>query len=795
MFKNYFKIAWRNLLKNKVYSFLNIAGLAVGMTVALLIALWVVQEFSYDKFIPDYQQVYQVKRNVSLDEITKTTPSLPLPLSDVLRKEIPEIEYVAETDWMDAHGLMVGEKKYNCDGAIAGADFLRVLQYPLLKGNATSVLEDPYSIVLTESTAKILFGDVDPMNQLVVIDNENSMKVTGILKDLPGNSTFHFKFIIPFNYLEQNSVWVRQMRTLWENNSFQIFVKLRPNVDESSVSKKVKNIIKEHSAEMFNFNPEVILQPISRLHLYNNFEKGKQAGGYIDYVHIFSIIGALVLLIACINFMNLSTARSVKRSKEVGVRKVLGSQRIQLILQFLTESILIVFLAFIVSMLMCSLVLPYFNTLTGTVIYLPLDKPLFWGFMLVYIVSTGLLAGARPAFYLSSFHPAKVLKGTIQSGKGAIFSRKVLVVLQFSCSIALIISTLIIYQQIEHARKRPAGYRIARLMSTSMSRDLDKNYDVLKNDLLKTGIIESVTKASNPLSDLAHYPGILNWPGKPTDKSFVNAALIRIPDNYFNVIGMELKQGRMFSTNSNSDSTAIVVNEEAIKQMNLKDPLNQYITFGQGETCHIVGVVNNAIVESPFDAIVPIIYAPGKNGSDAGFIIYRVAENANSEKAIATISPIFNKYNPAYPYNYSFADTDYDYKFKLELLVGKLATIFSALAIFISCLGLFGLAAYTAEQRTKEIGMRKVLGASISQLWILLCKDFVMLVLISCIIASPVAFYFLQNWLQKYEYRISISAGVFISAALVALLITIVTISFQAIKTAVANPIKNLRTE
>jgi putative ABC transport system permease protein len=795
MLKNFVKIACRNLLKNKIYSFLNIAGLAVGMTVALLIALWVVYELSYDKFIPEYEQVYQVKRNVSFEGKIKTTPSLALPLSDVLRKEIPEIECVAETDWMDAHGLMVGEKKYRCDGALAGADFLKIVQYPLLKGNAANVLEDPYSIVLTASTAKKLFGDEDPMNQLVVIDNENSLKVTGILKDLPTNSTFHFKFIVPFSYKEQTDPWVKQMRSLWENNSFQLFVKLRPNVNNALVSAKIKNIINDHSEKMRQFKTEVILQSFTDLHLYNQFENGKQAGGYIDYIYIFSIIGALVLLIACINFMNLSTARSVKRSMEVGVRKVLGSQRNQLILQFLMESILIVFLAFLVSMLLLVLSLPYFNTLTGTVIALPFTEPKFWGVMLIYVLSTGLLAGVRPAFYLSSFQPAKVLKGTIRSGKGAAFSRKVLVVLQFSCSIALIISTLIIYQQITYARNRPAGYSIERLMTTSMGHDLYKNYDALKNDLLKTGMVERVAKASSPLSDITHYPGITNWPGKTADKTYINAGILEVSDNYFKSVGMKLLLGRMFSTGLNSDTAAVVINESAVKEMNLNDPLNQVFTCGMDRMAFIVGVVNDAVMDSPFDPIIPMIYAPEGKGRDAGFVIYRLAANVPTEKAITTITPIFNLYNPAYPYDYSFADADYDYKFKLEQLVGKLAAIFSGLAIFISCLGLFGLAAYTAEQRTKEIGVRKVLGASVSQLWLLLCKDFVMLVLISCIIAAPIAFYFLQDWLQKYEYRISIHADVFVLGTAAALLITILTISFQAMKVASANPVKSLRTE
>ncbi len=795
MLKNYLKIAWRNLLKNKVYSLLNISGLAVGMTVALLIALWVVHEFSYDKFLEDYQLVYQVKDNATLNGKTKTTSSLPLPLADVLRKEIPEIEYVAETDWIDGHGLLVGGKKIVVEGAMAGSDFLKIFKFPLLKGNAATVLEDPYSIVLTAGTAKALFGNQDPMNQLVVIDNENNLKVTGILKDLPENTSIDFDFIVPFSYLQQTSQMVKETGMQWEINSFQMFVKLRKEADEAKVSAKVKNIIYKNSEELRKFNPEVLLQPLSNLHLYNKFENGKQSGGYIEYVNMFGFIGTLVLLIACINFMNLSTARSVKRSMEVGIRKALGSRRHQLIFQFLTESVLIVFLAFAFSLCLSVLVLPYFNELTHVSIEVPFDNPVFWLLMLIYIFGTGILAGIRPAFYLSSFNTIQVLKGTIRSGRAAAFSRKVLVVLQFSCSIALIISTIIIYQQIEHARNRPLGYDANRLMTTRMSNDLNKNYQALKNDLLKTGIVESITKGSCPLSDITNYPGISNWPGKTADKVFMRAGIIYVGDNYFNAIGIKIKSGSNFSENISSDTSAIIVNEMAVREMGLKEPLNQVITVGWDQKAHIIGVVKDAVMESPFDPVIPLIYAPGKRGSEAGFMFYRLSSNGNIKKSIATIRPIFNQYNPSYSYSYSFSDDEYDYKFKLEGFVGKLAAIFSILAVFISCLGLFGLAAYTAEQRTKEIGVRKVLGASVGRLWFLLCKDFVLLVIISCIIASPIAFYFLQDWLQKYDYRISIEPAAFIIAAFAALIITIATISYQAIKAAIANPVKSLKTE
>ncbi|MEP6727900.1 MAG: ABC transporter permease [Bacteroidota bacterium] len=790
MIQNYFKTAWRNIVRSKGYSALNIFGLATGMAVALLIGLWVSNENSYDRFLPAYQQLYRVQRNFKSNGDTLTFRTTSLKLADALRTQIPEIEYVAESDWMGPHGLMVGDKKLYMRGAQIGADFLKMFQYPLLQGDARMVMQDPYSIVLTASTAKALFGNENPINKMVRFDNKNDLKVTGILKDLPGNSSLQFNFLVPFSYLDQTSPNVKRQRTGgYGQNNYQIFVKLKPGTTNAQAAPKIRDIEHTEKGNINAMGSFVLLQPLQRWHLYSNFVNGKDLPGFLEYVKIFSIIGLLVLLIACINFINLTTARSEKRAREVGVRKAIGSQRKDLILQFLTESFLITLLAFLFALSFVQLCLPAFNTLTGNEIRIPYSSAAFQLSMMAAVFATALLAGSRPAFYLSSFQPVQVLKGNMKVGKGATLPRKILVVLQFSCSVALIISTIIIYQQIQHAKNRPSGYDLSRLMTTDMNSDLGKNYTALKNELLEKNIAESVTMATSPATDIYWHSDIDQWPGKNAGET-IEMGTIFIADDYFKTLGMKMLQGTGFK--NTADSTSVIFNEAAIKQMRLKNPVNQLISW-DSKQYRIAGVVKDALMLSPFAPADPTMFltAPDEGGN----LMYRLSPSIKTQDAVTQLTAIFNKYNPAFPYDYQFADEDYAAKFKQEVLIGKLAGIFATLAIFISCLGLFGLAAYIAEQRTKEIGIRKVLGATVSQVWLLLSKDFLGLVLISCAIATPLALYFLQGWLQKYDYRISIGPGVFIISAIMAMLITVITISFQAIKAAVANPVKSLRSE
>jgi ABC-type antimicrobial peptide transport system permease subunit len=790
MFKNYFKTAWRSLLKNRAYSTLNILGLATGMAVALIIGLWVYYQYSYDKFLSNYKQIYQVRRNFYGNGDTMNYGGTSLKLATILRNQIPEIQYVAETDGFGMHGLKVDDKKFYINGGQVGNDFLKIFQYDLSEGNANTVLNNPHSIVLTQSTAKALFGNEDPLNKIVRFDNKNDLKVTGVLKDIPSNSTLQFSYLVPFSYLESTDDFTKIARTKgfgWTN--FMTFVKLKPGISYAQVEPKIRGLEKTETDNFMSMATNIILDNVANWHLYESFDKGKFTTGFIQYVNIFTVIGILVLLIACINFINLTTARSEKRAREVGVRKAIGSGRNHLIFQFLTESVLLTFIAFIFSLLFVQLALPAFNSLTSSGIQIPFGNPIFWLIALSCVILTGLVAGSSPAFYLSSFEPVKVLKGKIHVGKAAALPRQILVVLQFSCSIALIICTYIIYQQVQYAKDRPSGYDKSRLMITDMNADLGNNYTAIRNELIEKGIAEAVTTATASVTAGGNHRDVEEWPGKRPGES-VDMGWIRVSDDYFKTLGMSLKEGRDFDLPS--DTVNVIFNEAAVKLLRLQNPLNQTITWIDTRF-KIIGIAKNALMASPFQQADPTMFFYDSHPQDV--IMYRLSSNIKTQDAISKLTSIFNRYNPAYPYTYTFADDNYAAKFKLEVLIGKLSGLFAALAIFISCLGLFGLAAYIVEQRAKEIGIRKVLGASISQVWLLLSKDFIVLVLISCVIASPIAFYYMHDWLQQYDYRIMITPFVFVIAAITAVVITIATISFQSIKAAIANPVEALRSE
>ncbi|HEY2581935.1 MAG TPA: ABC transporter permease, partial [Mucilaginibacter sp.] len=701
MIRNYLKIAWRNIINNKVYSALNILGLAAGMAVALLIGLWVSYQYGYDRFLPNNGRLYQVMRNFNSNGDTLTFSSTSLKLADALRNDIPEFAHVAETDGWGAHGLMVGNKKFYLFGVQAGGDFLRMFRYPFINGNANTALKDPFSIVLTESTARALFGNTDPVNKLVRVDNHDNLKVTGVIKDIPANSTFQFKYVIPFSYYEATYSYVKRARTRsFGNNSFGIYAELKPDASFAAVSAKIRDIEKREKDNINAMNSNVILYPMLKWHLYNDFKNGKASSGFIDYVRIFTLIGTLVLLIACINFINLSTARSEKRAREVGVRKAIGSQRKDLIFQFLVESSLITSISFLLSILFVQLALPAFNSLTGTLISIPFLSPVFWIVMMVCVLFTALLAGSRPAFYLSSFNPVKVLKGTIQVGKSASLSRKILVVTQFSCSIALIISTVIIYRQIQYAKDRPTGYQISRLMTTQVNSDLAHNFDALKNDILQSGVVQFVSTSSSPATTVWSHTDIDKFPGKRPGET-VEMGSITVSDDYFKTLGMKILSGRDFISGSKADTSNVIFNEAAIKRLRITNPVNQLITWS-GQQFRIIGVVRDALMNSPYSAADPTMFTFSINSANFN-LIYQLSPNVNAHQAVETLTQIFNKYNPAYPYDYRFVDEEYNHKFSEEVLVGKLSGIFAGLAIFISCLGLFGLAAFVAEQRTKEI--------------------------------------------------------------------------------------------
>lgn len=792
MFKNYLKTSWRNLTKDKSYTALNILGLATGMAVVLVIGLWVQYQFSYDRFLPQYDQAYRIMQRFSRNGEADAGGATCLPLANALKADVPEIRYVAQTDWIGPHSLVAGEKKTYIKGMFAGEDFLKIFQYPLLQGNAAQVLKDPASIVLTRSAALALFGDQDPLNKIVRVDNLHNLKVTGVLDEVPANASMQFNFIIPFSFYIQTQDWIKGNLDNWNLNPIATYVGLQPNTTMAQVEPKLRGIMKKYNPEGYkDLKLEVFVHPLKNWHLYSDTKNGVISGGLVDYVRMFAIIGILVLIIACINFTNLSIARSEKRAREVGVRKAIGSSKTHIMLQFLTESLLIAFIAFLLSLVFVSAVLPAFNTLASTDIHIPWINVPFWAAMLCYVAITGLLAGCRPAFHLSSFSPVRVLKGRLQTGRTANLPRRVLVIVQFTCSVALIISTMIVYQQIQYARNRPTGYDADKLVMTDASTDLDRNFIALKNDLLNTGQVTTVTRSTVPATNLYSWTGIDDWRGK-YDGETLGVANVGVADDYFKTLGMQLLQGRNFESAA-KDSASVILNEAAVKRMRFKDPLNQEIYWNNRQKIRVIGVVKDALMLSPFSPAEPTFFVYNQTWSSS--IMYRLSPGKDAAAALTKISSIFNKYNPAYPFTYHFADDSYAEKFQQELLIGKLSGIFAALAIFISCLGLLGLAAYMAQQRTKEIGIRKVLGASVQQVWLLLSGEFIMLVLFSCVIASLIALYFMHGWLQNYYYRINIAPGVFIASTVGAVVITVITVSFQAVRVALTNPVKSLRTE
>ena len=792
MFTTYFTTAWRNLIRNKVYSVLNILGLAAGMAVALLIGLWVRDQTSYDKFLPGYQQAYQVRFRYSDNGAIRSTVHVCLPLAVALKNDIPEIEYSVPKFGPVASMFTVGNKRLNINGFLAGDEFLQLFRYPLLSGKAETALKDISSVVVTESTAIAVFGTRDVVGRVVDIYGEKC-HVTAVMKDVPKNSTMQFGFLRPFSAFVAGGGWVKAAVTNWDDCFFDLFASLRPDINYDQVEPKMRMLVKKYSPDSWPaFQRQVTMQPMADWHLYTDFKDGYPSGGIIEYVRLFSIIGLLVLLIACINFMNLSTARSEKRAREVGIRKVIGSSRKGLIVQFLTEAAVIASVSAILALAIVQVILPGFNALIGTQISVPYGSPVFWLVFAGYILVTGLLAGSRPAFYLSSFQPVKVLKGVVTTGPSATRGRKALVVLQFTCSIALIIGTVIVYQQIEYARNRPRGYDSNRLLATAAISD----YPVIKRELLATGMVTSMTRSTVTATYIASRNTIEEWPGRLPNEGLTLAYNAVADTDYFRTLGMPLVAGRNFTGNFGEDSLDVILNESAVRRMRLKQPLGQSIRWhvsNSPQRLRIVGVVKDILTDNPFSAPEPQLYV---FQPDATFVfMFRLAPRVNTHVALSRLEPIFRKNNSDGSFNYQFMDDNYATLFSLETLIGKLAAVFSALAIFISCLGLFGLAAYMAEQRTREIGIRKFLGASVSQLLLLLSKDFVLLVSVSYLIASPLAYILASRWLQGYDYRTSIGIGVFLLTGLGALLIAALTVGYQAVRAALMNPVTSLRAD
>ena len=797
MIKNYFKIALRNLVKNKVYSFINIFGLATGMSVAMLIGLWIYDEISFDKHHENYAQIAQVMQHNLYNGKKETQMSNPAVMAEEIRNNYgSDFKYVLQSSWNSSHILTAGEKKFTKNGSYFEPQVTEMLSLKMLKGTRNG-LKEPYSILLSESVAKAYFGDTDPMDKVMRIDNKTDVKVTGVYEDLPHNSTLkNVSYLMPWELYLITNDWIKKMENPWGSNFTQTFAQINEKGDFDKISAKIKNVkLKKVGKEEARYKPEVFLHPMSDWHLHGEFKNGINTGGRIEFVWLFGIIGVFVLLLACINFMNLSTARSEKRAKEVGIRKAIGSLRGQLISQFFSESLLVVSFAFVLSIGLVLVILPFFNELADKKMSILWANPYFWLLGIVFSILTGLIAGSYPALYLSSFQPVKVLKGTFRVGRFASIPRKVLVVVQFTVSVTLIIGTIVVFRQVQFAKSRPVGYTRDGLINIfQQTTDIHKHFDVVRNELQKSGAVVDIAESGSPLTEHWNSNGGFDWKGKDPNLA-VDFPNNPITHEYGKTIGWQFVAGRDFSRQYTSDSLAFVLNEAAAKYMGFKNPMaaiDENIKW-DGKTYKVIGVIKNMVVQSPYEPSRASLFHLGQD--EGNVVIIKLSPDRPASESLSKIEAVFRKYNPAQPFEYKFVDEDYAKKFGDEERVGKLATFFAILAIFISCLGLFGLASFVAEQRTKEIGVRKVLGATVTNIWSLLSKDFVVLVLVSFCIASPIAYFFMSSWTQKYTYRTDISWWIFAVTGIGALIVTLLTVSFQAIKAAIMNPVKSLKTE
>lgn len=798
MIKYYFKIAWRNLIKNKVYSFINIFGLSLGLAVTMIIGLWIVDEFDYNNHFKNKDRIARVMQHQTVNGTIHSNETIPLALEFQLRENFGDaFNYVVMSSHNSDRYLSVNEKVISSNGRFMQTDAPELLDLEMIEGTRGG-LSEVNSIFISETTAKTLFGEESPLNKFIVSNNEYTMVVRGVYKDIPDNNSFsNMHFLMPFkHWMSTRWGWLENQDTNWDYNSFGLFVELSENADLVAVNTRIENVKKENDPRGDKFNPRLFTFPMTDWYLRSSFENGVQKGGRIENIWLFGIIGFFVLILASINFMNLSTARSYKRALEVGVRKAIGSTRKQLVNQFLSESFLIVLSAFVIGIGLILLSLPAFNELANKTVAFPWTSTLFWGVSMVFVIVVALLSGSYPALYLSSFKPVKVLKGTFKIGQMAALPRKVLVVTQFTVSIVLIIGTLIVNKQIAYSKDRPVGIDKAQLIQISaFSQDFLGKYELMRTEFLNSGAVKDMGWGTSSAIQIWSKSSGFDWDGKPLgfNESFGQMA---VSYDYVDAVGMQIIEGRNFSREFATDINAVILNKTAVAYMGINNPIGKYIRYSEPGPrdfpLQIIGVVEDVINESVYEPISPQMYM---YGSGTGLYYVRLNPNQSTSENLAAIEKVFKSNFPNLPFTYNFVDEDYALMFAAEERIASLSSIFMFLAILISCLGLFGLTSFVAEQRTKEIGVRKVLGATVSNIWMLISKDFIILILIALCIAAPLGYYFMSGWIEKFTYRTNISLEIFILAGLGAILITIITVSFQAIKAAIANPVKSLRTE
>lgn len=788
MFKNYLKTAWRNLLKNKLYSSINIGGLAIGMAVSFMLLLYVYNEYSFDKFNTNSDRLYQVLRNQPVNGEVYTSSSTPAPLAATIRKDFPEIDKISLGN--NGYDVLINYKDKGIKLNTMSADtaFMDMFTFQFIYGERRTAFKDISSIILTETGAKALFGNTNPVGQLIKFDNKFPLKVSGVIKDNPVNSRFQFKAFISWSTYTSQQQWVKSSG--WGNYSFNTYVLLKPGASLTALNAKLKGVIAHYNP--LNKENSVFLYAFTQGHLYGKFKDGKVVGGTIEYVRLFLLLAIGILIIACINFMNLSTARSERRSREVGVRKAIGARRRSLILQFLGESLMMAFFSLIFALLLMVVMMPYFCNIINIKLALPYNNIRAWLAIVSVTVFTGLVAGSYPALFLSSFKPVKVLKGQLATSKTTIRPRQALVIVQFTFAICLILSSLFIYKQINYIKDLPIGYDRNNIVEFDPEGNMYTKFESFRQDAINAGAIIDGAMTSGSITNNQSSTWGVTWPGQLPGEDKIPIDQIAVSYHFTSTYGLTLLKGRDYAQDRPGDSTTIILNESAVKMMRLKNPLGSIVKW-QDVPCTVIGVVKDFVWGSPYEPVKPAII--GFNKGWTGGIGLKLNPKQSASKSIATLTAIYKKYNTEFPFEYKFADDSFAKKFNSEKLLGTMSSGFTCLAIVISCLGLIGLATFSAEQRRKEIGIRKVLGATTTSLWLKLSQEFVALVLIAFVIGSAISYYTLKQWLIKYTYHTDLSLWVFALTMILAVAICLLTVSWQAIKAAWTNPVKNLRSE
>lgn len=788
MIKNYFKVAFRNLFKNKLYSLINIGGLGVGMAVSFMLLLYVYNEFTYDQSYDNVDRIYSVMRNQPANGEIMTSGSVSIPVAAAIKRDFPEIEKVSKMNWATDHLFNYKDKSLNLPMISVDPDFLDIFSLEFVRGNKKTAFDEVYSVVLTQTGARTIFGTDDVIGKTVKMDNERSAKVTGVIKNLPENSSLKFKAIGSWAMLEANSPWIKTSG--WGNFSFRTYVLVKPGSNIAKLNAKMMGLVGKNSPE--HKENKLMLFKYADGHLHSEFKNGLSVGGAIKYVRLFLMLAIGILLIACINFMNLSTARSENRAREVGVRKVVGASRFSIIYQFMGESMLMSAISFALSLILITLLLPYFNGIINKNLKIPYGLYSFWMVGLGVTLFTGFIAGSYPALFLSSFRPVKVLKGINNAGKASLRPRQILVIVQFAFATCLILCTMLIYKQLNFIKNLPTGYERAGLVEVDLDGKLYDQFEGFRRDAIASGAAVEAASTSGTITNNGSSSWGINWPGQLPGEDKIPIDQLVTTYHFSKTFGVTILEGRDFDAARPSDSTALILNESAVKLMRLKEPIGTLIKW-QGEQRTVIGVVKDFIWGKAYEPVKPVIIGCIKDWTSVATV--KLNSHISVSEALQKLEVVYKKYNPEYPFNYEFVDEAYNAKFNNEQLLGTLAKSFSILAILISCLGLFGLASFSAEQRRKEIGIRKVLGASTGNLWFNLSKEFIQLMVISFVIGASVGWYFMNDWLTNYVYRTNINIWVFVATIAISLAVTLATVSWQAVKAALTNPVRNLRSE